>query len=113
MSDFLHQLCSVCSVKKRRDRVISGASVKELNAVRNLCHNICRKKFKLPDKVKRKIQRYKKDIRDCGNPNKLKTSKGLKKRLILKGGFLPAVLPILLGLLSSVGGELVSKAIGV
>jgi len=113
MSQFLHKLCSACNVKKRRERIINEASLKELNSIRNLCYNLCKKKFKLPNEVKRKILPYKKDIRDLANSNKLKTSRGLKNRMTQQGGFLPVVLPILLGLLSSVGTDLLGKAIGI
>jgi hypothetical protein len=110
MNEFLKQLGKVVKTKKRRDRVIQKAQKKQLNCIRNLCYNLCAKKFNLPPPLRVKLVPFKKDIRDLGNCRKLKSLRGLKKRLIQRGGFLPIVLPQLIGALGSL---VLGKAIGV
>ena len=99
--------------KAQRKRILQRASKPELNAVRNLCYNVCHGHFKLPSKVCKKLIPYRKDIRDLANKKKLKTKRALSKRLIHKGGFLPALIPAVLGILSSLTGRAIGRAIGV
>src|SRR5215475_10961447 len=99
--------------KKARNMYIKRSTQRQLNCLRNICFHLCHNKIKLSDKLHKKLAIYKKDIRDLADKKKLKTAHGLKRRLIQKGGFLPILLPILTAILSSVGGKLVSKAIGV
>lgn len=99
------------NTKAKRKRLIENASEKELNAIRNFCFNICKGKFQVSSKVYKKLCKYKKDIRDLSNKNILKTSHAVKKRLIQRGGWLPLVLPALLGFISSVGSKIVERAI--
>lgn len=105
---FLQQLYRAGGGKRRR-KLIANASVGQLNCVRNLCYHLCKGKYRLPEKVRRKILPYRKDIRDLANKKKLKSKSGLKRRLIMRGGFLGALLPLVLGLLSPV----IQRAIGV
>ena len=95
---------------KRRKCLIEKATKKELNQIRNMCFHICRGRYNFPSRLRKKIISHKKVIRDLANPKKLKSKKGLQRRL-LKGGFLPALVPVVLGLLSSVGGKLIERAI--
>jgi len=78
-----------------------------------MCYQVCKGKFHLPPKVQKKISPFRRDIRDLANKKKLKSKAGLKRRLIQRGGFLGALLPVVLGLLSSVGGKLFERAIGI
>ena len=111
--NFLHALKHVAHSKPRRNRVIKKASKSQINCIRNLCHNVCRRKFQLPDKLRRRLQPFRRDIRDLSNKKKFKTIQGAKKRLIHRGGFLPILLPAIVGLLSSVGSKLIERAIPV
>ena len=113
MSEFLHSLNRVAKKKKQRNRLINKASKGQLNSIRNICHNLCQNKFKVPEKVRRRLTHYCKDIRDLASKKKFKSARGLKKRLVQRGGFLPIILPAILGLLSSVGGKVIERAIGV
>ena len=98
--------------KVRRRRIFQRASKPELNAVRNVCYNVCHGHFKLPLKVCKKLIPYRQDIRDLAN-KKPKTKRALSRRLIQKGGFLPALIPAVLGILSSLTGRAIGRAIGV
>ena len=112
-SEFLYHLARVAKKKHQRDRIIRRASKEQLNLIRNICFNLCKCKIQLPSKTRQKLLRFKRDIRDLASKQKLATSQGLKRRLVQKGGFLPLLLPAVLGLVSSVGGKLLAKAIGV
>jgi len=113
MKTFLHALNRVARVKRQRDRIIKKASKKQLNAVRNICVNLCRNKFHIPEKCRRSLFTYRRDIRELASPKKLKTTQALKKRLVQRGGFLPILLPTVLSLLSTVGSKVLEGAIGV
>jgi hypothetical protein len=110
MNEFLVGLGKVVKKKKKRDRVIQKARKKQLNCIRNLCYNVCAKKFTLPAEMRTQLLPFKKDIRDLGNRHKLTSLRGLKNRLIQRGGFLPILLPHLLGALGSL---VLGRAIGV
>ena len=113
MNEFLHALNHAARVKKKRDRLIKKASIKQLNSVRNVCVNLCRNKFSLDDTCRKKLCVYRKGIRDLASPKKLKSSSGLRKRLVQRGGFLPILLPAIISLLSTVGSKVLERAIGV
>ena len=112
-SIFLYQLNNASKTKKHRNRFLEKATQQQLNQIRNLCFHLCKKKLKIDPRLRRKLNRYRKDIRDLASKNKLKTLHGLRDRLKQRGGFLPLLLPAILGLVSSVGSKLVEKAIGV
>ena len=99
--------------KTQRKRILQRASKPQLNAIRNVCYNVRRGYFKLPTKVCKKLIPYRKDIRDLADNKKLKTKRALSRRLIHKGGFLPALIPAVLGILSSLTGRAIGRAIGV
>ena len=113
MNQFLHALARVAQMKRQRDLLLQRASKGQLNSIRNICFNLCKKKFNLSAKTKRKLKVYCKDIRDLASKKKLKSTTGLRRRLLQRGGFLPILLPAILGLLSSVGGKVLERAIGV
>jgi hypothetical protein len=110
MNEFLNELGKVVKQKKKRDRVIRRARKKQLNCIRNLCYNVCARKLTLPVEMRSQLLPLKKDIRDLGDRHKLTSLRGLKNRLIQRGGFLPIVLPHLLGALGSL---VLGRAIGV
>jgi hypothetical protein len=109
---FLATLQRVSKNKRKRNQVISVATQPQLNTVRNFCHMVCRGKVPMPPRVRSKLQPHRDTIRELASKSKLKSLKGLRKRLIQKGGFLPIVLPLLLSLISTVGGKAISKAVG-
>ena len=113
MNQFLQVLIRTGRKKKDRNRILIRASKGQLNSLRNICFNVCGKKFKLSPVIKRRLKPYCKDIRDLASKKKLKTTGALRKRLLQRGGFLPILLPAVLGLLSSVGGKVLERAIGV
>jgi hypothetical protein len=113
MNTFLHTLNRAARRKHKRDRIIKKASKNQLNAVRNICVNLCRNKFQLDERQRRKLSTFRKDIRDLASPHKLKSTNSLRKRLVQCGGFLPILLPAILGLLSTVGSKVLERAIGV
>lgn len=113
MSEFLKDLSKVVHHKKKRNKLISKATKRELNSLRNICFNICRKRFDLKKKDYIRICKYKTEIRDLGNLKKLKNKTALRKRLCMRGGWLPIVIPAILSILSSIGGKLVNRIIGI
>jgi hypothetical protein len=98
--------------KKRRDKILKTASKKQLNAVRNLCHNLCNSKFNISEKCRSKLYPYRKHIRELATKRKLKTMKALRRKIIQHGGFLPILLPAIISLLSQVGPAILGKALG-
>jgi len=111
MSTFLHSLARHVRDKKRRTTIIKKATKKELNTLRNLCYHLCCNQYNVPTKTRRDLKPWPRDIRDLANPRKLKTKNGVKARLIQRGGFLPLLLPVLTGVLSTVAGELIGRAV--
>lgn len=107
--EFLKQLAHA----KNKKKLLKTATASQLNAIRNVCYNLCKGRFKLPPKIYKKISRHRRCIRDLANKKKLKSVQGIRKRLIQHGGFLGALLPAILGLISTVGGRALSKAVGV
>ena len=69
---FLRALHQVARCKNKRNRLIRKATKEQLNMLRNLCHNVCRKKFRLPEKVRQRILPYRHDIRDLACKKNLK-----------------------------------------
>ena len=110
---FLEHLKRVAACKRKRNHVLQHASQPQINAVRNVCHNLCQGKLPLKPSTQRKLYPHRKTIRDLANTKKLKSLAGARQRLIQHGGFLPILLPAILSLLSTVGGRALSKAIGV
>ena len=109
---FLHSLARASNIKKSRDRIINKASKKQLNQVRNICANLCINKFKLNEKCRKKLYPFRKPIKQLASEKKLKSIRGLKKRLVQSGGFLPILLPAILSLLASAAPTLLERAIG-
>ena len=103
---FLRDLATTINSRKRNS-ILRKANAQDLNVIRNICHNTCCGKYKLPLAVRRKLHRYRHHIRDLSNKSKLKTIDGVRRRLIQHGGFLPALLPAVLSLLS----PLIAKAV--
>ena len=112
-TEFLYHLQRVAKRKRQRDRVLQRASQEQLNLIRNICFNLCRSKIHLPPRTRKQLMRFKRDIRDLACKTKLRSTRGLRRRLVQRGGFLPLVLPAILGLVSSIGGKLIERAIGV
>jgi len=110
--DFLRTLHHSCKNKCRFKKTIENASLGQLNKIRNLCYRVYHRKVPIEHKTKKKLFKYKQIIRDLANTKKLKRTRDLKRKLIQHGGaFLPFILPAALGLLSSVGSQLIDRII--
>jgi hypothetical protein len=108
---FLKRIKNKMRAKRDRCGVFKSARAGELNIIRNLAHALCRGQFPLCNKVKAKLCKDKRIIRDLANSQKLKTTHGLRRKLIIHGGFLNVLIPSVLHLLSSIGSTLISRAI--
>jgi superfamily I DNA/RNA helicase len=108
---FIHMLEKVSRNKKRRDKILKAASKKQLNAVRNVCYNLCDNKFNISEKCRSKLYPFRKHIRELAAKTKLKTSKALRRKIIQHGGFLPILLPAIISLLAEVGPAILGKAL--
>ena len=90
MNSFLKQLAHASRNKKKRD----------------LCYNVCCKKIKLSEQMRRKLYSHRHTIRDLANKKKLTTLRGVKTRLVQQGGFLATLLPHIVGsLLGLIAGR--------
>lgn len=89
--------------KHNAKSIVNNSKPEFVNCISDICHNILRNKVILTPKEKKKLSKYKHQIRRIARP---KTTKKTKKVLIQKGGFLSAILAPLLG---SVIGPLVNS----
>jgi hypothetical protein len=108
---FLKTIKNKTKTRRERESFFKKAKLGELNVIRNLAHALCRGKFPLCTKIKTKLCKHKQVIRDLANTRKLKSSHGLRRKLILHGGFLHLVVPAIISLLTSVGSQLLNRAI--
>lgn len=97
---------------RERGHILEGATREQLLAIREICLNLCGGRIPLPEILKRKLKRYVPHIRKLARRDKAGT-RALKERLRMSGGFLSLILPAILGLISTVGGRAIAKAIGV
>ena len=107
---FLH-LLSEAKSSRQREALLRHAREDHLKIIREICLNLCAGNLPLSAAIKKKVKRFAPVIRRLGN--RKNNRKNIKKTLILKGGFLPLILPALLGLISTIGGRAIAKAIGV
>lgn len=82
--------------------IIDKAQPQFINCVSDICHNLLQGKVKLTSEEKKRLKKYKTQLRTVA---KKSSSKKTKKTIIQKGGFLGAILAPLLG---SLIGPLVS-----
>jgi|SRR5690606_31952171 len=111
MSEFLKKLSKVIKNRRKRNIVIKNAKKHELNCIRNICFNVCQGRFKFSNKEFKQLYKHRNDIRCLADKKKLKKLVNLRRKLLLKGGFMPALLPVILSLISSVGSKLIERAI--
>jgi hypothetical protein len=77
--------------------------------IRNICWNLINNKIEISKEDKVKLKKFKTIIRKLGDVR----VKRVKKEIALSGGFIPILTPVLISLISQLGGKLFSKAIGV
>lgn len=107
---FLHLLSEAKSCRQR-ESLLRHAKEEHLKIIREICLNLCAGNLPLSADIKKKVKRFAPVIRSLGN--RKESHKNVRKTLVLKGGFLPLILPALLGLISTIGGRAIAKAIGV
>ena len=109
----MHFLRAVSSKKKKqRDAALEKASSRQIGSLRNISHDICCGQIQFPKRIRKKLMKYKRVIRDLSKKSKLRSLRAIKKRLTSQeGGWLPAALPFILSLLSGVGQKLLDRAI--
>jgi hypothetical protein len=96
----------------RQRRLLLKNPSKELIAfIRNICFNLLDNKIPVSAKDRKKLRKFKETIRILADEKKKK--KTVKKAILLSGGFVSVLTPVLISLLSQLGGRLFSKAIGV
>lgn len=105
------QLLTSARTREDRRKILNTASKAQLVFLREICKNVCAGSLKLSKTVKARLKRYAPVIRRLGD-KRVKNCR-VKEQLIQSGGFLPLLAPALLGLLSTIGGRAISKAIGV
>lgn len=107
---FLHLLAKAKSAKERR-AILKHAKKEHLNIIREICLNLCAGNVSLSDCIKKRIKKFSRVIRSLAN--RKKPHKNIKRTLVMRGGFLQLLLPAILGLISTVGGRAIAKAVGV
>lgn len=105
------QLLSSARTQAERRKILKTANKAQLLFLREICNNVCAGSLKLSKTVKARLKRYAPVIRKLGD-KRVKNCR-VKEELLQSGGFLPLLAPAILGLLSTIGGRAISKAIGV
>jgi hypothetical protein len=102
---FLNLLAKSSPSQKRA--LLRSADKSQISSLCEICLNVLA--GNIPIKVK-KFSKYKKTIRKIADK---KTSLNTKKRLLVNqiGGFLPALLPIVLSALSGIAGKVIGERI--
>lgn len=96
--DYLNLLAK-SKTKKRRNLLVDFADKNELTAVKEIVTNLLRGNIPLNPKQVKTLRRYKKHLRDFNAP---KISRNKQKNILKQhGGFLSAVLPAAIGLVTS------------
>jgi hypothetical protein len=91
-----------CQPKVRRS-ILQNANNNLIHAICECMLNFLRGNISTADDVVKKAKRYKKTLRQL--MNKDDTLEHKKEILVQKGGFLPVILPTILGILSSFLGK--------
>ena len=92
---------------KVRRKILRAASIDLVRCLCECSHNILRGNLKLSPKQKKKLKHHSKTLRSLAGK---KVGLKRKKKLILqKGGFLPALLTPILGIASSLIGNLLNQ----
>ncbi len=94
--------CQPCVIKK----FIQQADTHLINAICECSKNILRGNIKLSEEEYKRLKRYQSHLRQLSTR---KTSLKKKKELIQKGGFLPALIAPLIGLLGSVISSVIAR----
>src|SRR6266478_5954052 len=100
---FIHDLNNA---RIRKD-IIRHPTADDIAHIRNLMANLCRGNFKFNRSQKKKLQKYKRIIRQLADPKE----KNIKKKIGQSGAAIGAFIPLLVSLLSAVGGKLLNKAL--
>jgi hypothetical protein len=93
----------------QRKQLLGKPSRQLISFIRNICFNLLDNKIPVTNKDKQKLKKFKNTI--CALADKKR--KCVKKEILLSGGFIGVLTPVLISLLSQLGGKLFSKAISV
>lgn len=107
---FLHLLAKAKTVKERR-LILKHAKKEQLNIIREICLNLCAGNVAVSDCIKKRMKKFARVIRSLAN--RRRPHKNIKRTLVMRGGFLQLLLPAILGLISTLGGRAIAKAVGV
>lgn len=102
------ELLKLLSDKTRRKTLLRKPSSKIIKLVRNICWNLLHGKIQLTEQERKKIAKFKRVIRALGD---IKKKSGIKKKVKMCGGFLGAVVPILLSILAHTGVRLLARGV--
>jgi hypothetical protein len=105
------ELLRALSIPTQRKLLLKKPSKELIAFIRNICFNLVRDKIPVSKKDKQKLKKFKNIIRILADEKKKKN--GVKKAILLSGGFVGVLTPVLISLLSHLGGKLFSKAVGV
>jgi hypothetical protein len=97
------------ATKSKRKKLLAVGKDDLLLAICEIVDNVLKGTVKLNNVQKKKLLRYKKELRNIADRKASKTSK--KKVLNQRGGFLPLILTPALGLIASLVGEVIGNAI--
>ena len=102
--DYLSVLCK-CD-PKLRPAIIEQADQQLIKVICDCIENILSGNVSIPPESKKKLSRHKRLLRELRSKNSLKFK---KKKLIQSGGFLPALLGPLLGVVGGLVTDLIFK----
>jgi hypothetical protein len=102
--EILKMLCD----KKIKNKLLKDQPPAVVKFIRNICWNLLHGNIAVTAADKRKLAKFKRIIRKLAD-TKIRSVKG---EILQSGGFVSVLTPILVSLISSLGGKLVSKAVG-